>query len=145
MKKVIKLTESELTNLIKNIISEVNNMVDDNWMIIKEKLKSYDPQSVSITYEGRDIEKLSFGIYKRSRYDWGLSVDSDGEIDFQTFSIDKSKLYAGIIKKYGLTIDENDMYSVIAKRYIDSQKVDISNPNKVITLMTELLNTLSKK
>jgi hypothetical protein len=120
-------------------------MVDDNWMIIKEKLKSYDPQSVSITYEGRDIEKLSFGIYKRSRYDWGLSVDSDGEIDFQTFSIDKSKLYAGIIKKYGLTIDENDMYSVIAKRYIDSQKVDISNPNKVITLMTELLNTLSKK
>jgi hypothetical protein len=145
MKKVIKLTESELTNLIKNIISEVNNMVDDNWMLIKEKLKSYDPQSVSITYEGRDIEKLSFGIYKRSRYDWGLSVDSDGEIDFQTFSIDKSKLYAGIIKKYGLTIDENDMYSVIAKRYIDSQKVDISNPNKVITLMTELLNTLSKK
>ena len=145
MKKVIKLTESELTNLIKTIISEVNNMVDDNWMLIKEKLKSYDPQSVSITYEGRDIEKLSFGIYKRSRYDWGLSVDSDGEIDFQTFSIDKSKLYAGIIKKYGLTIDENDMYSVIAKRYIDSQKVDISNPNKVITLMTELLNTLSKK
>jgi len=145
MRKVIKLTESELTNLIKNIISEVNNMVDDNWMLIKEKLKSYDPQSVSITYEGRDIEKLSFGIYKRSKYDWGLSVDSDGEIDFQTFSIDKSKLYAGIIKKYGLTIDENDMYSVIAKRYIDSQKVDISNPNKVITLMTELLNTLSKK
>lgn len=61
MKRIIRLTESDLTRIVKRIIKEeqLNNSSDDNWPIIYSGLKSFtdvsgnNPKIIPYMYAGK--------------------------------------------------------------------------------------------
>jgi hypothetical protein len=164
MKKVIKLTESDLMRIVKRVISEQNsagakqvqpykgsiptknkthtglgdNSFDKNWLTILSGLKNFNsPKVINVNYDGKPITSLNWGIHSDSgrNKNWGLSISSDNNFVFQTKDEIQSKVFKNVM---GLKPNFNNS----DKSYVYTDDIDLSNPSELISKVKKTILSL---
>ena len=144
MKRIVRLTERDLTRIVKQVISETeeesqNMLTDKNWLTIYNGLKTVSdssgnmPKIINFTYEGKKITSLNWGNHSEAgkKKKWGLSMGSDDqELGFSTKDEMTSKRYENLSggKSY---------YD--GKYYSDDLPLNYSNPQTVISTVKKLV------
>jgi hypothetical protein len=138
MKKVIRLTESDLVRLVKRVIKEQEEDENDkNWTSIVSSLLSTNPKQIKMK-DGN--HSLNWGSHSAGGYDWGLSIGKTGTFTFQSENNVKSKQVSELIQKYGFPIQKTNYNNGL---HTDSY---IGFPtDKLITLIKEIINICKQK
>lgn len=115
MKKVVKLTESDLVGLIKNMISEQENQLPRkvyDHKITRDKLQSYKDSGLTLYYfnpnEGKDFGLIEFKaplsaweIRNNPKYVYALTQDEYNKVNQIVLNIQEmSKTYMEQINLY---------------------------------------------
>lgn len=144
MKRIIRLTESDLARIVKRVISETeeesqNMLPDKNWLTIYNGLKTVSdssgnmPKIINFTYEGKKITSLNWGNHSDAgkKKKWGLSMDSnDQELFFATEDEMTSKIYEKL--SGGKSYYDGKHYGV-------DLPLNYSNPQTVISTVKKLV------
>lgn len=144
MKRIVRLTESDLARIVRRVISETeeesqNMLPDKNWLTIYSGLKTVSdssgnmPKIINSTYEGKKRTSLNWGSHSEAgkKKKWGLNVSSDDqELGFSTEDEMTSKRYENLSggKSY---------YD--GKYYSDFLPLNYSNPQTVISTVKKLV------
>jgi len=141
MKKIIRLTESDLARLVKRVIIEQERDNEIGWNVILKGLANYGNPKKIITPE---VQSLNWGMLKGSGYNWGLGIADNGSLPFQTTDEIQSKLFLNVIKEFGYNVGSYFKHTYQGKtRWGDSIKLDYSNPEKIIKMVKKLVDVLS--
>jgi hypothetical protein len=161
MKKIVRLTESDLVRLVKRVINEQDlysmptssiyepgsgvltsqalkeKKQKDGWIKVRDGLKSYyNPNVIS----SRGVESLNWGTHKSGGYDWGLSIDNHNTLPFQTKSKNKSQHFEKVVRSFGL-----DPKIRVSDNWFSDIELDYSNPQKIIDMVKKILDGLFGK
>jgi len=145
MKRIVRLTESDLARIVKRVIKEeqLNNSSDDNWPIIYSGLKSFtdvsgnNPKIIPYMYAGKKITSLNWGNHSEAgkKKPWGISVSSDDQrLKFGTQDEDTADVYESLTGKSP---------SFDGKYYTDDLTLDYSNPQNVISKVKKIIKGLN--
>jgi hypothetical protein len=144
MKKIIRLTESDLARIVKRIIIEEEEMTtNDNWVTIKNRLKlvtdsdGNNPKTIDFKYKNKPMTTLNWGNKsdQGKRKNWGLGIGSDGNLVFITSDEIQSKIFEN---QWGVKTDFNSL----SKNYSSKSKIDFSNPSNVISKIKKTILSL---
>jgi hypothetical protein len=140
MKKVIRLSESDLARIVKRVISEQEavDSEEQNWLKTLSGLKTFNnPKVINFKYGGKPITSLNWGKHSDAgkNKNWGLSVSSDGSITFQTSDQIQSKLFEN---KMGV----KNNYNNLSKNYSYKGDVDFSSPQNIISKIKSVITIL---
>jgi hypothetical protein len=150
MKKIIRLTESDLVRIVKRVINEKeeesqNMLPDKNWLTIYNGLKTVTDSSGNmpkiITFIDDDginptnkkITSLNWGNHSDAgkKKNWGLSMSSDDqELGFSTKDETTSKKYENLT---GQKCYKSPSY------YSHELPLNYSNPETVISTVKKLV------
>ena len=144
MRRIIKITQSDLARIVKRVISEKeeesqNMLLDKNWLTIYNGLKSVTdssgnmPKVINFTYEGKKITSLNWGNHSDAgkKKKWGLSMSSDDqELGFSTEDETTSKTYEKLTSR--------KCYKS-PKCYTDELPLNYSKPDTVISTVKKLV------
>jgi len=142
MKKIVRLTESDLARIVRRVINEEMESANDNWSIIYSGLKSFTdvsgnrPKIIPFMYEGKKITSLNWGNHSDAgrKKPWGISVSSDDQrLNFGTEYKDTAELYKKLTGK-STYFD--------GKYYSDDLTLDYSNPQNVISTVKKIITGL---
>jgi hypothetical protein len=140
MKKIIRLTETDLARIVKRVVSEQMEMGsgDQNWLKILSGLKTFNnPKVINFKSDGKPITSLNWGKHSDSgkNKNWGLSVSSDGSMTFQTSDQIQSKLFEN---KMGV----KNNYNSLSKNYSYNSDMDFSIPQDIISKIKSVITIL---
>jgi len=150
MKRIIRLTESDLTRIVKRVIKEseeltapnLNPTYDGDWKKIYNVLKNVTdtsgnkPKIINFKHDGKPVTTLNWGSHSDvgKKKNWGLSIGSDDRtISFQTKDENLAKIFN---KVTGKTLEKNDLsgtYSTFNVKWI---------PSTAVTVITTLIKQL---
>ena len=146
MKKVIRLTESDLMRIVKRVISEQEGRpdpsthFDNNWLKTLSGLKNFNnPKVINFKYEGEPVTSLNWGIHSDQgrNKNWGLSLSSDNDLSFQTKDEIQSKVFQTVM---GLKPDFNNL----SKSYSYNGDIDFSNSSELISKIKKIILSLGQ-
>jgi len=141
MKKIVRLTESDLVRIVKRVISEQENnkpSFDKNWLTILSGLKNFNsPKVINFNDDGKPITSLNWGTHSESgrNKNWGLSISSDNSLAFQTKDEIQSKVFNTVMR-----LKPN--FNSLSKNYSYSGDINFSNPNEVISKIKNIILSL---
>jgi hypothetical protein len=146
MAKIVRLTERDLTRLVRKVIkeqteSDLNQVGSKNlWSQIEKGLITFNNPKVirsKTIDEGKPFTSLNWGSHKEKGHNWGVSVSSDdNDLAFQTSDEINGKIFKDIA---GITPD----YNKLSKNWSShNYKLDYSNPTKVISFVKNLISSL---
>ena len=140
MKRIIRLTESDLTRIVRRVIKEEESIAsgDQNWLKILSGLKTFNnPKVINFKYGGKPITSLNWGKHSNAgkNKNWGLSIVSDERITFQTSDEIQSKLFENEMK-----VENN--YNNLSGNYSYDGDIDFSNPQKIISKIKSVITIL---
>jgi len=141
MRKVVRLTESDLVRIVKRVISEQSNnkpSFDKNWLTILSGLKNFNnPKVINFNDDGKTITSLNWGTHSQSgrNKNWGLSISSDNSLAFQTKDEIQSKVFNTVMR-----LKSN--FNSLSKNYSYSGDINFSNPNEVISKIKNIILSL---
>ena len=142
MKKVIRLTESDLMRIVKRVISEQSlgdkPSFDKNWLKTLSGLKNFNnPKVINFKYEGEPVTSLNWGIHSDQgrKKNWGLSLSSDNSLSFQTKDEIQSKVFQTVM---GLKPEFNSL----SKSYSYNGDVGFSNSSELISKIKKIILSL---
>jgi hypothetical protein len=144
MKKIIKLTESDLTRIVRRVISEQKKESEDmtfdkNWVTIYNGLKTVTdssgnmPKIINFTYEGKKMQSLNWGTFSEAgkKKKWGLGIDShDPELVFATKDEMTSKKYESLTGKKCIKTPSYYSYEL---------PLNYSKPDQVISTVKKII------
>lgn len=147
MKRIVRLTESDLARIVRRVISEKeeesqNMLIDKNWLTIFSGLKSVTdssgnmPKIIKFTSDGEKITSLNWGTHSEAgkKKKWGLSMSSDDqELKFSTEDETTSEIYENLM---GRTCSKSGPY------YTDFLPLNYSNPQIVISTVKKIVKGL---
>ena len=147
MKRIIRLTESDLARIVRRVISETeeesqNMLLDKNWLTISSGLKSVTdssgnmPKIINFTSDGEKITSLNWGRHSEAgkKKKWGLSISSDDqELKFTTEDETTSEIYEDLTDR---------TCSLSGRYYSDFQPLNYSKPNTVISTVKNIIKGL---
>lgn len=149
MKRKIQLTESELIDMIKRIISEQQSDKKDDtstpskqWLEISNVLSQYDnPKVINFKRLGKEITSLNWGGHKDSKSNWGLSLTSEGRYTFQTNNKTQSELFNTMLKEMGSSKKSEQ----VGKSWKSDGSLDYSNPKMIVRMVKKMIDVLGGK
>lgn len=148
MKKVIRLTESDLTRIVKRVINEQNNdpknienSGNEDW---KSKLVSYEEKMDNFLRQlkdsGTEIDKLRFLKQVQKETDqmyWDVYDNSDSEPE------GFAELQLGLIKRFRKKLNESDLDRIV-KRII-RESIDYDETTEEFYKIKDILVDLAEK
>jgi len=146
MKRIIRLTESDLTRIVRRVIMEEESLnldstgssVSKNWPSILSGLKSFNnPKVINFKFKGNPMTSLNWGTNSEQGKDknWGISLSSDNNFVFLTKDMIQSKVFNSVM---GLKPEFNNSN----KSYLYTGDMDFSNPSNVISKIKNVILSL---
>ena len=147
MKRVIRLSERDLTRIVKRIIKETEmdsemNKGNSGWKKVFDSLSVYkNPKIIKWNdYEEGAMSSLNWGSHKTGGYSWGLSIGNDTGVSFQSKDTDELETFDAITSENSFDVDDNYGGTL---RLIDVDYNDPNDVNNSIQLIKSALNVLS--
>jgi hypothetical protein len=144
MKRIVRLTERDLTRLVKKIIMETEmdsdmSMTNTGWNKVYDALSVFkNPKIIKWKDSDGANASLNWGSHKTGGNSWGLSVNSDGNISFHSEDDEELGIFDDITEENGFMVDDD---------YTDTLrmlKVDYTKDSyNTIQLIKSALNALS--
>lgn len=88
------------------------------------------------------VESLNWGKHSQGGSDWGLSINNTPTFPFQTTNKNKADIFNKTLSKFGMQSEIT--FSPMSKNYSSDISIDYTNPKKIIDMVKELVNTLSR-
>lgn len=136
MRKVIRLTESDLRKMIGNIISEQSTLPDKFIPGVKTKwgiyLETFGRTSTKHIKMKDGDYSLNWGSHSGPGFDWGMSISKSGVFAFQTTNKEKKAIVEGLIKQYSIPFRSGEYQGNYSIHSGGDQKIyDVSGNNMV--------------
>ena len=144
MKRVVRLTESDLARIVRRVIKEAEmdsdmSMTNTGWNKVYDALSVFkNPKIIKWKDSDGANASLNWGSHKTGGNSWGLSVNSDGNISFQSEDDEELGIFDDITEENGFMVDDDytDTLRII--------KVDYTKDSyNTIQLIKSALNALS--
>jgi hypothetical protein len=138
MKKIVRLTESDLARIVKRVINEemdAESLTDtgSDFSSVIKSLKTFNsPKIINFQWKGKPMTTLNWGKMSDRGKDksWGYAIGTDGKQTFLTTNPKESKLF------------EKTM-GVKTNKYTENYSWDGSiDPTNAVTKVKELINGL---
>jgi len=144
MKRIVRLTESDLARIVRRVISETeeesqNMLLDKNWLTISSGLKSVTdssgnmPKIINWTDEEGNQQSLNWGNKSEAgkKKKWGLSLSTyNHNLEFATEDEATSEIYENLTDR---TCSKSGPY------YTDELPLNYSIPNTVISTVKKIV------
>ena len=141
MKKIIRLTESDLTRIVKRVIREEEKGLtgggkltgDEDFSSVIKSLKTFNsPKIINFQWEGKPMTTLNWGKMSERGKDksWGYAIGTDGHQTFLSTDPREAKLFEMIMKQKTNKNTENYSY------------VGTLDPTTAVSKVKELINGL---
>lgn len=144
MKKIVKLTESDLKKLIGNIVSEQSTSstkfipgvkgfpskeTNQLWELLLQTFGHTSKKHIKM----RDGDySLNWGSHSGSGFDWGMSISKRGTFAFQTTNKEKNAIVEGLIRQYSIPFRSGEYQGTFSVHSGGNQKIyDVSEDNMI--------------
>ena len=147
--KDIEQYKKRFYNLMESTMGDAKPLINEDemagWSAVKKSLMGTSPKVINFNYNGKPITSLNWGSHKGPGFKWGLSLSSDSGIAFQTDIESNSKIFSDKVKQAGLSLNEGLFFNDLSKRWSTQIDLDYSDPQKIITLIQDIIKSMVNK
>ena len=147
--KNINQYRNRFYNLMESTMGDVKPLINEDemagWSAVKKSLMGTSPKVINFNYNGKPITSLNWGSHKSPGFKWGLSLSSDSGIKFQTDIESNTKIFSDKVKQAGLPFNKSSFFNDESKRWSTRIDLDYSDPQKIITLIKDIINSMVNK